>query len=392
MDPKAEKYPVQAMLTPFQVIQLTCGSFLPLLFWVFPRIMVNASQLDAQWSVGLLVAAGFVIAWVQGRLNHRFPEDTGIDYLAIVFGKWIGKGIGVLYVLVYIFFVAVGIRMFVFLVGALYMPNTPPFVLIILFLAVSVYGARLGVQTLARISAIFNPPVTLGLLLTFLTALFEYTPFGLFHHIDNWFNVFNGAYETMPMLFGFNFFQMLSPYYKKTKRSFWYPVISMVMNGLLIMVGLLTIVTMLGWELVQRIQWSFPFLFREIYLEGFIIERVGVSMIIISVVFNVVFTSNHLWGLATSWARLFNLPRDHFRLFVLPTAVIIGLIAWAFNLERTMEEVVTVYLAPVSWVTLLGIPICTLMLAVIRKKGQPGPPKESQQAADKNKNGQTVSS
>lgn len=385
MAQQKEKYPIQSMLTPFQVVQLTSASYLPLLFWVFPRFAVEKGSYDAQWSIVLLVLVGAVVGWVQGRLNHRFPEDTGIDYLARVYGKWIGKGLGFLYVVTYIFFVGVGMRMFVFLVGALYMPNTPPVVLIVLFLGVSVYGARLGLETLAKISSVFNPPVTFGLMATFLTALLEYPPFGLPMAMDKLMNLLNGTYYLMPMLFGFNLFQMLAPFYKKTKRSYMYPIVSMGLNGALMVFALFVTVAMLGWEFVRRVQWSLPFLFREIYLGGFVIERVGVSMIIISLIFNVLFTANHLWGLSLCWTRLLNRKGDSYRMFIFPTAFLVGLVAWFFQSERTMEGVVMMYLTPISWVMLFVIPAVTLMLAAIRKLGEPGPPKEAKKQESKKK-------
>lgn len=385
MGQQTAKYPVQSFLTPFQVVQTTAASFLPILFWVFPRFAVLYGEYDAQWSVLGLVAAGFVVAWVQGRLNHRFPENTGIDYLVIVYGKWLGKLLGFFYVGIYILFVAIGMRTFVFLVGALYMPHTPPLVLISLFLAVAIYGSNLGVETLARISSMFNPLVMLGLLGTFIAAYFEYPPFSLPLKPDRLTTVINGTYHLMPMLFGFNFYQMLGPYHKKTKHSYFYPLISITQNGLLIIVAILVTISMLGWEFTRKILWSLPFLFRQMYLEGFVIERVGVSMIIISVVFNVLFTANHLWGLSLSWARLFNRERDTYRVFVFPTALVIGLIAWSFHLETTMEYVITVYLTPISWGILLVIPTITLMLAAFRKKGQPGPPKENEGEPQDNK-------
>ena len=386
MGQETENHPVQSFLTPFQVVQFTAASFLPILFWVFPRHAVIHAEYDAQWSVMVLVLAGFVIAWVQGRLNHRFPEDTGIDYLAIVYGKWLGKMMGFAYVGTYIVFVAIGMRMFVFLVGALYMPNTPPFMLICLFLAVAVYGSNLGIETLARISSMFNPLVILGLIGTFISAYFEYPPFGLPIKPESLITVMNGTYYLMPMMFGFNLYQMLGPYYKKTKRSYLYPMLSVGINGILIIIAILVTISMLGWEFVKIIQWTLPFLFRQIYLEGFVIERVGVSMIIISVVFNVLFTANHLWGISLSWARLFNRDRDNYRVFVFPTAVVTGIIAWSFHLENTMEYVITVYLTPISWVVLLVIPIMTLMLAAIRKKGNPGPPKETKEEKQEKSN------
>lgn len=391
MNQKSEKYPVQHLLTAFQVVQMTCSSFLPLMFWIFPRVAVNEGGYDAQWSGLLLVFVGVLIGWVQGRLNHRFPEKTGIQYLSIVYGKWLGKFIGFVYVVIYTFFIAIGMRMFVFLVGALYMPHTPSLVLILLFLGVSVYGARLGVETLARISSMFNPPVILGLLTTFLAAVLEYPPFGLPSHIDRWDTLLNGTYYLMPMLFGFNLFQMLGPYYKKTKRSYLYPLVSIGVNGLLVIVALLVPLAMLGWEMVERVQWSLPFLFREIYLEGFIIERVGVSMIIISVVFNVLFTANHLWGLSVCWAQIFNKHRDEYRVFVFPTAFIVGIGAWAFRQERIMENIVRNYLTPLSWIVLIGIPVTTLFIAWIRKLGHPGPPESSKQKqANQKKNKKTI--
>ncbi|MGG6310345.1 GerAB/ArcD/ProY family transporter [Paenibacillus macerans] len=87
----------------------------------------------------------------------------------------------------------------------------------------------------------------------------------------------------MPLFFGSNFFLMLSPYYRHTRRSQWLPLISVGINGLVVIVSFIATIALMGWELTERTMWSIPYLFRIVHLEGIFIEKVGLSMIIFSI-------------------------------------------------------------------------------------------------------------
>ena len=58
-------------LSMFQVITVTCTSFLPLLFWIFPRYAANYGGVDGQWAILATCLIGLFSAWVHGLLAIR---------------------------------------------------------------------------------------------------------------------------------------------------------------------------------------------------------------------------------------------------------------------------------------------------------------------------------
>jgi hypothetical protein len=354
------------LLTPFQVVMVTCSSYLPLMFWIFPMVAVHYGKFDALWGVIAIVAVGAFVGFTQGVLNERFPNLFGIDWLNNVYGKIVGKSISVVYIFMYAVFIGISVRLFVFLLNDLFWPHTPPYVLDALLIVTASLGAHYGIEALARVASIINPLTTFGILTTCLTAFLQISWYGMPLKIDQVANIADSAYHLMPLFFGFNFYLMLSPYYKHTKRSVWMPLVSVAINGIVILVSFAAAAALMGWELVGRVMWSLPYMFRIVNLEGFFIEKVGVSMIIIATLYNIIFVANHLWVISVASAIVVGKSDDCYKKFLIPVTIGVGALAMTIEDSQQIVDIIDRWLTPMSWVLLLVIPTTTLALAMIR--------------------------
>lgn len=134
-----------------------------LLFTVGDSILYSPSWLagDAKqdaWIGSLMgIVEAVLLAWLFTSVGKRFPTSSVDQICEIVFGKWIGKAIALLFLL------------FCFVDGALMqmevgdfmttqiMSETPIQFILITFGTVSLLGSRYGVETFARLSEFIFP-------------------------------------------------------------------------------------------------------------------------------------------------------------------------------------------------------------------------------------------
>lgn len=346
---------------------MTASSFLPLTFLFFPRIAVEHSGLGAWWAIVGIALVGYVIAWVHSALNERFSTLTGADMALKVFGRWLGSVVLAVYLCAYILFVALCTYFFTDML-AQFMPKTPLGVMYLSIVGVGCIGALYGPEALARVCCIGYPLLLFGNISTLLVIPLRVPASGVSFSWVSWTSVLAGVYYLMPIYLGFNIVLMLSPYYaRKPRKSKWMPFISMGLSQTVMIPTFLVCVMILGYGAITHIEMPVPFVFRLLRLSGFVIERVGVTVIILATFSITLFISNHLWAMATVMARTFRISDHRFHFFILPVCVLCtGIDIMVFNEQEAFQLLNTV-LVPMSWLLLLGVPL--LMLAVAKVRG-----------------------
>lgn len=117
-----------------------------------------------------VVASGFglLTLWLTIKLNQRFPKENLIQYSRSIAGKYLGKMIGIGYILFFLVFNFLIIQQFGQVLNTFLLRNTPPWFLSLCFVLVGSYGALLGIEVIAR-SAQFVMPL---LAASFLSIVF----------------------------------------------------------------------------------------------------------------------------------------------------------------------------------------------------------------------------
>ncbi|WAH41432.1 spore germination protein [Alicyclobacillus fastidiosus] len=357
---------MKQILSWFQVIALTSTCYLALMLWFFPRIAVEHAGLDALWAVLGVTVIGVLTGWVLGLTTERFPNLTGAEIGKLVWGKWIGTVVEVLYIPIYIYFSALCIYFFVVVLNS-FLPNTPLLVLMVTMCLVAARGAWLGVESLGRVASIVFPITFLGTIVIFLSLLFQAHRFWIPHTVTSWSNTIEGIYYLYPLYFGFTIARMLSPYYEHKKlRSIWYPIISAAAGGVAIIIVALAVILNLGWEGTRDISFSLPFAIQLVRLTNSPIERVGIVIIILTTAFTVLFVSNVTWALSSLGARIFNMPEDKHKWFICPIIILTIVVAASFRSEQQAFQFLDKYLVPLGWVEVFVIPLLQWITAVLR--------------------------
>ncbi|MGN7396697.1 GerAB/ArcD/ProY family transporter [Peribacillus frigoritolerans] len=126
-------------------------------------ILITPSELAAiakqdAWIAAILGSGlALLLVVLYTALGNRFFDKTFVEVNEILLGKWIGKLIS----LTFVFFSLIGAAILVIIVGNFVttqiMPDTPIVAIHIIFVTIVVMGVRLGIETLARAAEILFP-------------------------------------------------------------------------------------------------------------------------------------------------------------------------------------------------------------------------------------------
>lgn len=359
-------------LSWFQLLSLCGTSFLPLLFWVYPRLAVQTAGIDGQWSVLGVVILGLFVGLLQGLLNHRFPNISGADMTRLVYGRPIGMFVNLIYGPGYLLFLS--ISMFIFaLTLKPFLPDTPRMVLVAGLVLVAGMGASYGVETMARTASFIYPLTSIVLIVVFTYNLIISPWYGIPRYPVHMDKVLYGSYELLPLFFGMNLFLLLSPHYEHIhNRSIRVPVLTVGIESIIIIIVYLGCLLLLGFEAMAAVNYPPAFVMRLIRWQGLLIERVGIVLVIMTTLFGVVFISNHLWAISTLLAKTFGQQEEKFKWYVFPVAIAAVIVCIFLKDEEQVDYLIRVFLVPLSWILLVVEPVIKLIVAaILHVRGEP---------------------
>lgn len=122
-----------------------------------PSITAREAKQSA-WLVPILASgAGFFSLWLVLRLGQRFPGQTLIQYSTNIVGKFLGKILGLGYILFFHVFSFLIMRQFMEAMKISLLENTPIWFIGLCFALVGSYGALLGIEVIARSAQFIFP-------------------------------------------------------------------------------------------------------------------------------------------------------------------------------------------------------------------------------------------
>lgn len=120
------------------------------------------------WITALLaIAATLLTLLVYTALIRKFPHMGLLEMHTVIYGKWIGRLINLLYMLFCLGFSAVSLRNLGDFFTGYIMPETPMLVVLALFAAVSALSAKCGIAIVLRSAFLFFSLMVIALSLNF---------------------------------------------------------------------------------------------------------------------------------------------------------------------------------------------------------------------------------
>lgn len=155
-------------ITNSAAVCVIIATILPTSTVFLPAIMFKYARQDSWISVVALTFFGFIAALIIAFLGMRFSGRTIIQYSEDIVGKVLGKVIGLVYILSFIYLNAAILREFSNMFNTAFMPETPARVFAVGIVLASAYAVRGGLEVLARTCEFVTPMSLLILVISFI--------------------------------------------------------------------------------------------------------------------------------------------------------------------------------------------------------------------------------
>jgi spore germination protein len=139
---------------------------------------VAAEYMGSNGYLGFVLALLLVLAVVlcAVRLGQRFPGKSIIEYLPLVCGKILGKGLALIFTLFLLVVTAWAIRQIADLDNLYFLNRTPLWAIVLIILLTSFYITYKGIETITRLASFILP---VAVVFIFLAAFFSFEGFRL---------------------------------------------------------------------------------------------------------------------------------------------------------------------------------------------------------------------
>lgn len=314
---------------------------------------------------GLVALLGVLI---MGRLLAKSPDKTVVQITEEALGPYLGTAVNFIYIIFFISVAALFAREFseAMLIAAL--PFTPISIVILGFLTVSILGAYLGLEAMARTARLTYPFIVIGITIL-LASLYPYWNFhNIFPILGNGpYNVFvlgtfSTAAVTEVILAGV-IVQSMGGHSKINSIG-----IRMVLLSFFFLLLMLLFTTFThNWRISSEFSLPFYRLARTIYLGRFF-QRIEAIYIIVWGFIGLLKIALTIYAASVTMAGSLKLPDYRPLIWPLGMVVFIGSLL-PVDMPRVVE-LDGAYLRPGAWLPNYIIPVILLLVLGFRKRGK----------------------
>lgn len=332
-----------------------------------PAITAQRAGQDAWLATSLLPGlVGFAVLWVAWKLRQHYPGRTLPRMLEELLGKWLGRAVGILYLLFLLFMNTLILREFGDFAIIAYLPKTPLMVLHAAIILLAGYAAGKGLEVIVRMTQFVLPLFVAGFLLIVLLSVPEMDPAKLLP-------VFGGGvrplisaslipaswYGEIAVLLFFHT-QVNKP--GEIWRQGGYALLGIVLFCTL---DTLAVLLVFGPELSGT--FVFPFWSLARYIEYRGIERVDSLIVLLWVSAMVIKAALIFYVFCRATAQVFHLAS--YRKLLIPAVILQGAAVSWFNPNAVLlADILARIWPPLALVFELGMPGLFLLISRWRKK------------------------
>jgi spore germination protein KB len=334
--------------------------------------IASGAKQDA-WIVVLFgLVGGVMVFLIYHRLYMYYPDLPLTSYLQEITGKWLGRFIGLLYVVYFIYGASRILRDFGELLTTTIYNSTPLFVINTLMIVTIIYAIHKGFEVIARVGEIYFGIVYFTAILGMLLIVFS----GLIHMgnlnpiLENGLKPIIKGFLTETINFPFGemvVFTMLLPFLNDKKKAKIVCLGGMILAGINIIITVVINIAVLGVGLFQHS--TFPLLttIGKIQIADFI-ERLDVLFMLYLIIGGFFKITLYYYAAVAGAADIFKFANQRKLGFPIGVIVLFASITIASNYPEHIKEgldVVPIYL---HWPFQIIIPFMLLMIAFLRNR------------------------
>ncbi|PLS07214.1 GerAB/ArcD/ProY family transporter [Neobacillus cucumis] len=330
---------------------------------------------DAWISILIGLFGGLGVFLIYYRLYKYYPDLPLTSYVQKIMGKWIGRAIGVAYIIYFLYCAARVLRDFGELLTSTIYTVTPLIVINCLMIFTIIYGIYKGFEVIARVGELFFMIVYMMAVVGFGLVIFS----GLIHLenlrpiLENGIKpVLKTAFtETINFPFGeMIVFTMLLPFLNDAKKAKWVCLGGMILSGINITITAVINVAALGTDLFMRANFPLLSTVSKIQLANFI-ERLDVLFMLYLVIGGFFKISIFFYAAVAGTADIFGIKHQSKLSFPMGALVLFSSITIASNYAEHIKEGLNIVPIYLHWPFQIILPSFLLVMAFFRnrKKG-----------------------
>ena len=303
-------------------------------------------------------------------LSNRFNDYTFIEWFQIIFGKVIGKAIGILYSGVFLLFCMMFVMILAEILGSTMFIATPNWAIILIMLITCSYIVYKGLEPIAKGAEVFVPLI---LIVTYIFPILGYKDldFKILLPVlkDSTFRDINlGAIDNAFRFSDIMILCMFTPYLENKKDLNKVFFKSLIFATIIIMS--ITVLCQVALGIEQAKHLNFPyFTFARLVSVHHIVERIESIYVIAWIVSNIGKISTYFYFATLSLSQVFN-KKDN-RVYIIPLSIIIFIISSIIRGKRPVVGVSQSFesiVLNVALIFVLIIPLIAVIVYFIRRR------------------------
>jgi spore germination protein KB len=351
------------------------------LFWMFTTLEISMSiwltisptieiaKQDAWISLAVAGLIGLFVTYIIVRVSQRHASQTLVEFAQKLFGKWVGKLISLLYILVWYSVSADILRIFSLFIKQILFHDTPVWSISALMMAAMIYITIAGsVEAIARFSELAGPLILLGIVVTFALNIPNlhlalilpiYADSGVIPIVKG--SLVNASFLGESMMI-----MMLTPFIAKPEKLLKPILLSICIPSLLAIVATMMVISTFGIHIGSSMYFPYFAMVRFINYLDFV-QNMDVWIVFIWIFCVLVKLSMYLFINSYGTAQLFGVKKWR-GMIAITAPVIFAISLIPANIFGILDYANLVWTAYVFPIFIVGIPLVILLVSLIRGK------------------------
>ncbi|GLX70605.1 GerAB/ArcD/ProY family transporter [Paenibacillus glycanilyticus] len=351
------------------------------LFWMFTTLEISMSiwltvaptieiaKQDAWISLIVAGGIGLFVTMILVLLCRRHASHTLMDFAKRLFGTWVGKLIGLLYIAVWFSVSADILRIFSLFIKQYLFHDTPIWIIAILMVSAMVYINYAGsVEAIGRFSEMAGPLLLIGIAITFALNIPNLHPTLIFPVFadSGVMPIIKGSFVNASFLGESMMIMMLTPFIANTQKMLKPTLLAICIPSLIAVITSLMVIGTFGTNIGSTMMFPYFSMVRFInYLE--FIQNMDVWIMFIWIFSVFVKLAIYLFINSYGTAQLFGVRNWRIMIGIV-AAIIFAISLIPANVFGMMDYANHVWITYIFPIFIVGFPILFLLVSLARGK------------------------
>ncbi|REE94356.1 spore germination protein KB [Paenibacillus taihuensis] len=349
------------------------------LFWMFTTLEISMSiwltisptieiaRQDAWISLAVAGLIGVAVTFICIRVSQRHSALTLVEFAQKLFGKWIGKLIGALYILMWFSVCSDILRIFSLFVKQYLFHETPIWIIAALMVAAMVYVNYAGsVEAIARISELMGPLLLIGIFITFglnITNLHPALLFPVFADTGAM-PIIRGSFVNASFLGESMMIMMLTPFIANSQKMLKPVLLAICIPSVIAVIAAIMIIATFGTNVGSTLVFPYFSMVRFINYLDFI-QNMDVWVMFVWIF--CVFVKLAIYLFINSYGTAQLLGIKNWKVMIFISAIVIYVISLVpANIVGMLDYANYVWIIYVFPIFIVGLPIVLLLVSLLR--------------------------